>query len=297
MSTKTRISPKNKGRKPNRRTQGLVTAILAVAEEYDRMTIRQLYYQLVSRGVIEKTEQAYKRVCDVSANMRVRGDLAYGKIADGSRQRRRVAQWSSPRSLMEQAVGQYRKDYWLHQPSHIEIWCEKDALSGVLLPICEEWGVHYVATRGNPSMTLVYESAIDMSHHPQPDTIIYVGDHDASGRGISDRLEEQFAQHGLESTVERVAVNPEQIARYNLPKRPGKQSDSQQAKFAAEFGDASVEVDALPPDVLTAIVTNAITSRIDWVKWDADKQAEEIERASLDAYTANLTALGIDPTA
>ncbi len=269
---------------------------MAVADEYQRMTIRQLFYQLVSRVVIEKTEQAYKRVCDVSANMRVRGDLPYGKIADGSRQRRRVAQWSGPRSLMEQAVGQYRKDYWLHQPEHIEVWCEKDALSGVLLPICEEWGVHYVATRGNPSMTLVYESAIEMFRHPQPDTIIYVGDHDASGRGISDRLEEQFAQHGLELTVDRVAVNPDQIARYNLPTRPGKQSDSQQAKFAAEFGDASVEVDALPPDVLTAIVTDAITDRIDWVKWDADKQAEDIERASLEAYTADLTALGIDPT-
>lgn len=293
----TRTSPKKKGRTPNRRTIALVAAIMAIADEYDRMTIRQLYYQLVSRGVIEKTEQAYKRVCDVSANMRVRGDLPYGKIADGSRQRRRASQWRSARDLMESAVGQYRKDYWLHQPEHIEVWCEKDALSGVLLPLCDQWGVHYVAARGNPSITLIYESAIDMFDHEQPDTIVYVGDHDASGRGISDRLEEQFAMHEIDVVVERVAVNPDQIAAYGLPTRPGKKSDSQQAKFAAEFGDASVEVDALPPNVLTDIVTQAITSRIDWEKWIADARSEEVERASLDGFMENLTALGIDPTA
>jgi len=293
----TRTSPKKKGRTPNRRTIALVAAIMAIADEYDRMTIRQLYYQLVSRGVIEKTEQAYKRVCDVSANMRVRGDLPYGKIADGSRQRRRASQWRSARDLMESAVNQYRKDYWLHQPEHIEVWCEKDALSGVLLPLCDQWGVHYVAARGNPSITLIYESAIDMFDHEQPDTIVYVGDHDASGRGISDRLEEQFAMHEIDVVVERVAVNPDQIAAYGLPTRPGKKSDSQQAKFAAEFGDASVEVDALPPNVLTDIVTQAITSRIDWEKWIADARSEEVERASLDGFMENLTALGIDPTA
>ncbi len=51
------------------------------------------------------------------------------------------------------------------------------------------------------------------------------------------------------------------------------------------------------PDVLTDIVTDAIRDRIDWVRWDADKQAENIEQASLEAYIADLTALGIDPTA
>jgi hypothetical protein len=290
-----RSRPK-KARKPQARTQILWDAISAIADEYERMTIRQLFYQLVSRGEVEKTEPAYKRVVAASGQMRIAGVLPYGKIADGSRQRRRVAQWSGPRILMEQAVAQYRKDYWLHQPEHIEVWCEKDALSGVLMPICEAYGVHYVATRGNPSITLIYESAMDMFRHSQPDTIIYLGDHDASGRGMSDRLEDQFAQHDLDLTVDRVAVNPDQITRYNLPTRWGKQSDSQQAKFAAKYGNASVEVDALPPDVLTGIVSEAITSRIDWGKWDADQHAEAVELVSLSAYTADLTALGIDPT-
>ncbi len=56
-----RTSPKNP-RGPQRRTLALRDAILAVAAEYDRMSVRQLFYQLVARGHIDKTENQYKRV-------------------------------------------------------------------------------------------------------------------------------------------------------------------------------------------------------------------------------------------
>lgn len=286
-------SPK-KARKPQGRTLPLMDAITEIVREYDRMTIRQLYYQLVSRGSIEKTEAAYRRVCDISGQMRIAGTLPYGKIADGNRQRRHVAQWGGPAELLEVATVQYRKDRWEQQGWHVEVWCEKDALSGVLLPVCEQWGVTYVATRGNPSMTLIYESAMFMAALPQPTLIVYVGDHDASGRGISDRLEAQFAQHTEGVAVTRVALNPDQIREYRLPTRPSKQTDSQHAKFAAAFGDASVEVDALPPDVLTEIVAGEIIGMIDAHKWQAAGEAERRERQSLADFTANLSALGID---
>ncbi len=270
-------------------------AITAIASEYDRMTIRQLYYQLVSRGSIEKTEAAYRRVCDISGQMRIAGTLSYGKIADGNRQRRSVAQWGGPADLLESATAQYRKNRWEHQRWHVEVWCEKDALSGVLLPVCDAWGVTYVATRGNPSMTLIYESAIFLNALPQATMIVYVGDHDASGRGISDRLEAQFAQHACDLIVARVALNPDQISDYRLPTRPGKTTDSQHARFAAEYGEASVEVDALPPDVLTEIVRDQIVAQIDEPAWLTAGEAERLERQSLADFTANLSALGIDP--
>jgi len=295
VSTIIGTSP-NKTRKPQERTLLLMDAITAIVREYDRMTIRQLYYQFVSRGSIAKTEAEYKRVCNIAGQMRVAGTLPYGKIADGNRQRRSVAQWGGPADLLESATAQYRKNRWEHQRWHVEVWCEKDALSGVLLPVCDAWGVTYVATRGNPSMTLIYESAVFMSALPQPTLIVYVGDHDASGRGISDRLEAQFALHTDGVAVARVALNPAQIAAYQLPTRPGKTSDSQHAKFAAEYGDESVEVDALPPDVLTGIVQDEIVSMIDAPEWDAAGKAEELERQSLEDFTANLSALGIDPS-
>ena len=60
-----RTSPK-KARTPQARSLPLREAILAVAAEYERMSVRQLYYQLVSRG-LPKTEALYKRVCDAAA--------------------------------------------------------------------------------------------------------------------------------------------------------------------------------------------------------------------------------------
>jgi len=68
-----RSSPK-KARKPQSRSLPLREAILAVVAEYERMSVRQLYYQLVSRG-LPKTERAYKRVCDAAAQLRL-ADIA-----------------------------------------------------------------------------------------------------------------------------------------------------------------------------------------------------------------------------
>ncbi len=77
-------------RKPQRRSLALRDAIAAIADEYERMTVRQLFYQLVSRGVVEKTEQGYKRVCDFSAQMHIDGTLPYAKLVDGHRTRQEV---------------------------------------------------------------------------------------------------------------------------------------------------------------------------------------------------------------
>src|SRR5215218_4768300 len=94
MSTEVRTSPKNE-RTPQRRSLALREAITGIAAEYDRLSVRQLFYQLVSRGVIEKTESAYKRVCDAAVQMRLDGSLDFRKVTDGHRSRRIVYAHSS----------------------------------------------------------------------------------------------------------------------------------------------------------------------------------------------------------
>ena len=91
--------------------------------------------------MIEKTEAAYKRVCDVSAQMRLDGSLDYRAIVDGSRSRRVVFAHDGISDALESAHLLYRRNYWISQPVHVEVWCEKDALSGLLQPICERYGV------------------------------------------------------------------------------------------------------------------------------------------------------------
>ena len=290
MTTDLRTSPK-KARTPQRKTRELWDAIGLVANEYERLSVRQLYYQLVARGVIEKTEATYKRVCDASAQMRLDGELPYRTFADGHRTRRGVFAHCGLNHALESAHQLYRRNYWLDQPWYVEVWCEKDALTGVIQPVCEEYGVTYVATRGFPSITLRYESAHALIETGKPAIIFYFGDHDASGRSISDNLEAELRHHGAEVTVARVALNPDQIDAWSLPTRPGKESDSRQAGFARRFGGASVELDALPPDALTDLVATAIDERIDEFSWMQVEHIESLERETL----ASLTEIAWQP--
>lgn len=253
--------------------------------------MRQLFYQLVARRVIDKTEQTYKRVCDTAVQLRLAGELPYGKIADGHRTRRAVYQHGGLQEALENAFDLYRRNYWLDQARHIEVWCEKDALSGVILPVCETYGVTYVATRGFPSLTLIYESAMTIVGIGKPAVIFYFGDHDASGRAISTNLETDLRGHGAEVTVERLALNPDLIAAYQLPTRPGKWTDSRHARFAAAYGDACVELDALPPDVLTTLVEQCIVTGIDREAWMRVRAVEAMERETL----ASIVAIGWEP--
>ena len=285
-----RTSPK-KARKPQRRSLALREAIAAITAEYERMTVRQLFYQLVSRGVIEKSDAAYKRAADCAVQMRLDGSLPYSKIVDGHRTRRHVFAHDGLADALESAHTLYRRNYWLTQPRAVEVWCEKDALTGVLEPICREYGVTYVACKGFPSITLRYESAIELRDLGKPVHVYYLGDHDPSGRAISDNLEAELRAHGADVTVFRIALEPAQIALWRLPTRPGKRTDSRHARFAERYGDAVVELDALPPRVLTHLVRQAIAEEIDHEEWARMKRIERAERATLES----LAGLSLQP--
>ncbi len=287
MSAETisRTSPPN-GRKPQRRSLALRGAIAAVAAEYERMTVRQLFYQLVARGVVAKTEAGYKRVCDFAAQMRIDGTLDYGKIVDGHRTRQGVYAHDGLTEALQSAHHLYRRNYWTNQRTLVEIWCEKDALSGVIRPICEEYGVTYVACRGFPSITLRYDSARVFRQAGKPVHVYYFGDHDPSGRAISDNLERELRQHGADVAVTRVALEPEQIRLWRLPTRPGKPSDSRLARFASTYGNACVELDALPPVVLSELVESAIVREINYSEWVRMMRVERAERETLSSLAA-----------
>ena len=51
----------------------------------------------------------------------------------------------------------------------------------------------------------------------------------------------------------------------------------------ARFGGASVELDALPPDLLTALVEWSIASEIDREAWQRIAETEELEAATLES--------------
>jgi len=289
-------------RQPQAKTLLLFEQIESVICEYPRMTVRQLFYQMTTRGYVEKTEQGYDRVADATVKMRRSKRLGYGKIVDGGRVRRRLHGWDSIGDSLESLEGQFRLNHWDSQPQLVEIWCEKDALAGVITPVTDEYGVTFVALKGFGSLSIAYESGQELRLVEKPVFIYYFGDHDPSGWAVSQAIEAELRDHlGDRLRFTRVGLNPGQIARYGLPTRPSKKGDTRNGAFVEAFGKADcVELDALPPDDLVGWVRAAIEQHIDWASWAATKRGEQAQRGALNHFRemfSNLTEIEDDDAA
>src|SRR5438046_984338 len=116
----------NNARKPQARTIAFRSAVLSVMRSYLRWTLRQLFYQCTVHGVLEKTEQSYKRLSDHLVQMRLDGTVPFERVVDGHRMRRNMGGWASPKEALARLIDEYRYDRWEDQRVMVEIWCEKD---------------------------------------------------------------------------------------------------------------------------------------------------------------------------
>lgn len=268
--------------------QAIRDVIYEVLAEYQPMTVRQVYYQLVSRGAIDKTEAEYKTtVCRLLVEMRRAGEIPYGWIADQTRWMRRPDTHDSLESMLELSQQTYRRALWNDQFDYVEVWLEKDALAGVLYDVTAEWDVPLMVTRGFPSVSFIYSAADAISDEERPVYIYYFGDHDPSGVAIDRFVEKEIRRHApdCDLTFERVAVVEDQIAEFGLQTRPTKKSDSRAKNFKGE----SVEVDAINPDTLREICRECITRHIDA---DQLQGTREIERAERDTLATMIEGMG-----
>src|SRR5262245_17312434 len=158
----------------------LSTELVLLIGSYKPMTVRQVYYQAVSRGLIEKTEKAYKLVCRLLAEMRRNGRLPYDWIADNTRWMRKPRTYSGLASMLEYAQSTYRRAIWDDQEAYVEIWLEKEALAGVLVDVTAKWDVPLMVTRGYPSLSFIHSAAETIQAEDKPIFLYYFGDHDPS---------------------------------------------------------------------------------------------------------------------
>lgn len=245
----------------------------------DAMTVRQLFYRLVSSGLIEKTEPEYKQtVVRLCTQMRLDGELPWRWIADNSRWMRKPRTYSGLGDFLDTAASAYRRALWEQGEEYIEVWLEKEALSGVIFPVTAEWDVPLMVTRGYPSLTFLHEAAEELGERDQWKTIYYLGDWDPSGLDIARNVEERLDEFDASiDRFERLAVTAEQIATWELPTRPTKRTDSR----AAQFAGASVEVDAIEPAALVSLVRDAILGHVDQEAYAKLRAVEESERSVL----------------
>jgi hypothetical protein len=190
------------------------------------MTVRQLYYQFVARGLLENTFNNYKRLTVNIDDARVAGLIDWDLIEDRSRSRKTHPSWNSPEDIIRDDAVQYAEDIWQGQRYRPEVWIEKAALLGVIEPICTEYRVPYFATIGNNSQSDMREAGERFKDHitngPIP-LVLHLADHDPNGidmtRDIRKRLS-MFAGKAIE--VRRIALNMDQVAQYRPPPRSRK---------------------------------------------------------------------------
>ncbi len=189
------------------------------------MTVRQVFYQLVGRGVIAKTESEYNNVVvRLLARMRLEGRIPWSWITDGTRWMHKSVRYGSVEEALEATRQHYRRDYWRELDEYVEVWLEKDALAGVLFRVTDEWGVPLMVTRGFASLSYVHNAAETIERVGKPTHIYYFGDYDPSGVEIDRNLERRLREFAPYSEIhfERVAVRREQIEEFDLPTRPTK---------------------------------------------------------------------------
>jgi hypothetical protein len=251
--------------------------IYELLREEHPMTVRQVFYRLVSTKVIHKTEAEYKStVVRLLGSMRVAGEIPFGWIADNTRWMRKPRTYSSMEQALRRCAEVYRRSLWDNQPVYVEVWLEKDALAGVLYEVTEQWDVPLMVTRGYPSLSYLHEAAEAIGAVGKPTHLYYLGDLDPSGLDIPRTVERRLRQFapGAEIHFDRVAVTEEQIERWRLSTRPTKKTDSRSAGFIGQ----SVEVDAIPPAELRALVGRCIEQHIDYGALTTLQVAEESER-------------------
>jgi hypothetical protein len=270
-------------------------AVDELTMRFERMTVRQVFYQLETLRVVEKTEGGYRQVQQQVLKMRREGLLSWAFITDGTRWQRKPRSYSDANYYIEQVSRSYRRDLWQEQDVRIEIWLEKDALADVIVDTCAAWDVSLMVSRGQSSATFLHsaaETAREAWEVTDAVTFIYaLYDFDAGGERAYRTVERELPIHapGTPIVVERLAVTKEQIDDWDLPTRPAKRSDPEAAKWADK---PAVELDAINPDRLTALVEEAITGHIDESAWLIEKQVEAEERKGLLALAQSFSPNG-----
>jgi hypothetical protein len=204
-------------------TQALREAILAAFDDADKpVTVRQMFYRLTVRGAVEKEESGYRKAQRQLLALRRAGLVPYGWIADNTRWMRKPTTYAGLGDFFDRAAAYYRQDLWVRSDVYVEVWCEKDALAGVLMAVTREYDVPLMVARGYSSETFAYNAAEAMRETGKPCYVYYVGDFDPSGWQMARSLKQKLTEFGAPVVFERLAVNPEQLQGLGLPARPSK---------------------------------------------------------------------------
>lgn len=287
----------------NGKSRGLLKHIEGILVDYANdgydLSVRQLFYQLVSKNLIANKQKVYKSLVGLVNDARMAGVLNWVNIVDRGRNAMRPRNWANPGQMAKEMAESFQIDKWADQPYYCEVMAEKQALEGVLLPVCSQLDVTFMANKGYSSASAFYRAGKRFQRRALEGkklVVFYLGDHDPSGIDMTRDIEERVPLLGgspciagipalpLDIKIRRLALNIEQVRKFNPPENPAKQTDSRTPHYVSRFGHSSWELDAVEPRTLAALVTGAVTSLRDGPLWDAACAKEEKLRKELTKF-------------
>ena len=258
--------------------------LLELVREMKPMTVRQVFYQATVAGIIEKSEAGYNKVQTDLVYLRRSGMMPYDWLADNTRWQRKPRTFSSIEQALRDTSRLYRKSLWDSASEYVEVWLEKDALAGVVWPVTDLYDVPLMVARGYASLSFLHTAAEYMGRLDVPVHVYHFGDYDPSGVNAAEKINQTLNELAPNADIHfyRVAITPDQIAHYNLPSRPTKTTDSRSKGFASE----SVELDALPPQMLRDLVEAVINRHLPQEELAVLREAEASERSMLEIFAS-----------
>lgn len=281
-----------KGRGKSEKTMMLISESIKILESIQPCSVRAVCYQLFMKKLIsDMGKNSTGAVGKQLVYTRENDLIPWSWIVDETREAETIASWSSPESIIESAVAQYRKNYWEMQPRRVEVLCEKGTIRGTVAPILKKYGVTFRVMHGYGSATSLNSLAKETAASDKPMTIFYIGDHDPSGRHMSDvDLPDRLERYGGRAKIIRLALDDRDIqSDSKLPWFPAsdKTTDSRHQWFVKKYGQRCWEVDALSPPVLRDRLDEAIADTLDLDAWNHAVSIELAERESMQSILGN----------
>lgn len=265
----------------------VITQADQIIRDYDYqgyvLTLRQLYYQFVARGLIENTERSYKRLGSIVTDARLAGRLPWDGIEDRTRGIRGWLIEEDEDEVLRGIDTSFALDFWKPQNIHLEVWVEKEALGNVIQRACEPWRVPYMPCKGYLSASEAWRSGVRYQaakHEGRDLYLIHLGDHDPSGIDMTRDNEERIELFASTNRVNviRLALNRDQVDQYTPPPNPTKLSDSRANDYIEAHGYESWELDALEPQVINEMIDAEIRKVVDMDLWDQTQEEENEKR-------------------
>ena len=126
--------------------------------------------------------------------MRKAGELPYDWLADNTRSQRKLRTYDGIEDALESTARFYRKDLWSTADRYVEIWLEKDALAGVVLPVTSTYDVPLMVARGYASLSFLHTAAEYIDSLDIPAHIYHLGDFDPSGVNAGEKIEQTLRE-------------------------------------------------------------------------------------------------------